>query len=220
MIDKLTVYYGLAIRRNCHSVENMRNSIWATYYHYCSTDKNPKHENCPTGPESWCSWQRAAAANELSSFKHDYQTFTEDVAKALHLIYTDLSKKELLERCLGGFTQNNNESYNQLIWKISPKIIPSGSKIVEMATCVAAGVFNEGASSLLYFMNATGISLGPNADSYAEREDSLRVSIADRRSQESTREGRMARRQHQIEVLEGAEGEEATLYGPGIDDSI
>lgn len=34
MIDKLTTYYGLAIRRNCNSVENMKNAIWATYEHY------------------------------------------------------------------------------------------------------------------------------------------------------------------------------------------
>ena len=28
MIDKLTVYYGLAIRRNHDSVEKMRDAIW------------------------------------------------------------------------------------------------------------------------------------------------------------------------------------------------
>ncbi len=42
MIDKLTVYYGLAIRRNCDSIKKMYNAIWATYYHYCSTDEKPQ----------------------------------------------------------------------------------------------------------------------------------------------------------------------------------
>jgi len=73
---------------------------------------------------------------ELSSFKHDYQPLLQDVAEAVHPIYTDLSNKKLLERCIG-FTQNNNESYNQLIWKITPKIVPCGSKIVEMAAYIA-----------------------------------------------------------------------------------
>ena len=41
-------------------------------------------------------------------------------------IYNDLSKESLLERCVGGFTQNNNESLNQLIWKISLKIMSGG----------------------------------------------------------------------------------------------
>lgn len=220
MIDKLTVYYGLAIRRNCDSVENMHNAIWATFDHYCSTDKNPKHEKCPTGPESWCSWQRAAAANELSTYEHDYQPFPEDVAEAIRPIYEHLSSEELLERCVGGFTQNNNESYNQLIWKISPKVLPAGSKTVEMAAYIAAGMFNEGAASLLYYMKAMGVSAGPNAHSYADREDAQRIRISDLRAHESTREGRMARRQHQIELLEAATAADGLLYGPGIDDSV
>lgn len=31
----------------------------------------------------------------------------------------DLSDKELLKKCLGGFTQNNNESFNALVWKFA-----------------------------------------------------------------------------------------------------
>ena len=40
LIDKLTVYYGLPIRRNSDSADKMTDAIWATYYHYSSTDKN------------------------------------------------------------------------------------------------------------------------------------------------------------------------------------
>ncbi|XP_066581799.1 LOW QUALITY PROTEIN: uncharacterized protein [Prorops nasuta] len=220
MIDKLTVYYGLAIRRNCDSVEKMHNAIWATFHHYCSTDDNPLHENCPIGPDSWCSWQRAAASNELAAFHHDYEPLPADVIEAIRPIYTDLSNEKLLERCVGGFNQNNNESYNQLIWKISPKIIPCGSKIVEIAANVAAGIFNEGTSSLLYFMYAMGVCIGPSAHEYAQKEDEERVAISDHRAQEATRDGRIARRQHQIDVLESAKEIEGLLYGPGIDDSV
>lgn len=62
MIDKLTVYYGLAIRRNPDSAEKMKNDIWATYYHYSSTDQLPQHSKCPAGEDSWCEWQRAVSA--------------------------------------------------------------------------------------------------------------------------------------------------------------
>lgn len=68
-------------------------------------------------------------------------------------IYKDLSEDELLERCVGGFTQNNNESFNQLIWKITPKILPDGSKIVNIPALVAACIFNEGTSALLLIMH-------------------------------------------------------------------
>lgn len=75
MIDKLTVYYGLAIRRYSDSMENMKNAIWATFFHYSSTDENPQHKKCPSGADSWCEWQKAAAANALDSFKHSPRMF-------------------------------------------------------------------------------------------------------------------------------------------------
>lgn len=76
----------------------MYNVIWATYYRYCSTDEKPQHGKCLDGQDSWCSWQRAAAANKLSTFKHDYEPLTEDVAAAILSIFTDLSSENLLER--------------------------------------------------------------------------------------------------------------------------
>ncbi|KAL7296866.1 hypothetical protein TKK_0010260 [Trichogramma kaykai] len=115
LIDKLTVYYDLAIRRNCESMKNMRNALWATYEHYSSTDEQPHHEKCPQGSESWCLWQRASAEKSLKKFNHDYKPFPDDVLAAIKPIYKELSSDKLLERCAGGFLQNNNESYNQLI---------------------------------------------------------------------------------------------------------
>ena len=123
IIDKLTVYYGLAIRRNHDSVEKMKDAIWATYFHYNSTDESPQHQKCPSGADSWCEWQRAAAENDLESFQHSYTALPSNVLAAIKPIYEDLSKDALLERCVGGFTQNNNESLNQLVSKISPKIV-------------------------------------------------------------------------------------------------
>ena len=109
---------------------------------------------------------------------------------------------------------------DQLIWKITPKIVPCDLKIVEMAAYIAAGVFNEGTASLLYYISAIGLSVGPNAYLYAQKEDAQCVMISDRRAQESTREGRMIRRQHQIELLEATEGMAGLLHDPGIDDSM
>lgn len=44
LIDELTIYYGLAIRRNTGSIKNMKKEIWATLYHKISTDENPQHD--------------------------------------------------------------------------------------------------------------------------------------------------------------------------------
>lgn len=54
LIDELSVYYGLAIRRHKNSIEDMKTAIWATSKHKSSTDAKPQHENCPPGPSSWC----------------------------------------------------------------------------------------------------------------------------------------------------------------------
>lgn len=219
-IDKLTVYYGLAIRRNCFSVQNMRDAIWATYFHYISTDKNPQHDKCPKDPNSWCTWQRASAMNTLSSYKHDYDPLPSEVSSAIKPIYEELSKEELLERCVGGFTQNNNESLNQLIWKITPKILPAGSKIVEIAAFVAAGTFNEGVSALLLFMHGMDLKLGRNSHEYARKEDENRILIAEKKADAATREARIRHRQEQKNALDIAAAAGTLLYGAGIDDSM
>ncbi|GBP34775.1 hypothetical protein EVAR_21839_1 [Eumeta japonica] len=127
----------------------------------------------------------------------------------IYPIYEDLSNVKLLERCVGGFTQNNNESYNELIWKITPKIVPCGNKVVEIAAYIAAEMFIEGTKSLLYFMSALRVSLGTVAHAYLETEDAQRAMISD-----------MAQRQHQLDLSEANDTAEDPSYGLAIDDTM
>lgn len=46
VINKLTLYYGLSIRRHYDSIEDMKSAIMATFYHYSSSHKNPNHRVC------------------------------------------------------------------------------------------------------------------------------------------------------------------------------
>ncbi|GBP77848.1 Cleft lip and palate transmembrane protein 1-like protein [Eumeta japonica] len=62
------VYYGLANRRHSDSIEYMKYVIWATFFHYSSTDENPHHIKCTSGADSWCEWQKVVAANAAFSF--------------------------------------------------------------------------------------------------------------------------------------------------------
>jgi len=68
-----------------------------------------------------------------------------------------------LEWCVGGFTQNNNESVNQLIWKIIPKILSAGSRIVNISASIAACTFNEGISALLTFLHGMDVKIDLNS---------------------------------------------------------
>lgn len=198
----------------------MKKAIWATFYHYSSTDSKPVHKYCPESSESWCKWQQAKAKGELGNFRHDYSALPESVLKVIKPIYEDLSKDTLLERCVGGYTQNSNESFNQLIWKIAPKTMHSGARVVEIAAYTAACMFNNGATSLLQIMNVMGISIGPNAHLYASCEDDRRIAQAEVRAQEQTKEGRLRRRQQNLEDMGVPSTSENLYYGPGIDDSV
>lgn len=53
VIDKLTSYYGQAVRHNVgKTVQSLRNDIIATFYHCSSIDENPRHLSCPIGSDS------------------------------------------------------------------------------------------------------------------------------------------------------------------------
>lgn len=125
LIKKLTAYYSLAIMRNSNSVENMQRAIMAVYFYSTSTDQEPRHENCPPGEDSWCKYRRAESLK--LDFTHP-EPLHQDVAKNILPIFEDLSREELLERCLGGHTQNANESFNATIWRLAPKHLHCGRK--------------------------------------------------------------------------------------------
>ncbi|TGZ51183.1 Uncharacterized protein DBV15_11040, partial [Temnothorax longispinosus] len=88
----------------------------------------------------------------------------------------------LLERCLGGHTQNANESFNSTIWRLAPKHVHSGVKIIEISAYIAAGVFNEGYTSILRIMNTLGIIVGTQSKAFAEKTDEARKTRQNRMS--------------------------------------
>lgn len=216
LVGKLSTYYGLAIRRNIDNVQDMKKAIMATYYHMISTDENPRHEYCPEGEDSWCEWQKQTALG--MTHKPHPTPLHPDVQKEILPIYEDLSRDELLERCLGGHTQNANESFNSTVWRLAPKHLHSGLKIVELASYLAVGLFNEGNSSLLMVMNEAGIVVGRQSFNYAGQMDNQRVSRQNRRSSLESKEGRKARKALLQAQNEAYEEEEGLLYGAGIAD--
>lgn len=215
LINKLSLYYGLAIRRNVDSLQEMKKAVLATFYHMCSTNDNPQHQYCPPDPDSWCKWQKAKASGE--DFQHPAPLHPE-IQKYVQPIFEDLSRDELLERCLGGHTQNANESFNLTVWRLAPKHLHSGLKIIEMSSCIAAGLFNEGYSSILQIMNNSDVIVGRQSKSFADKMDEQRVTRENRRSSLATKEARQARQQQLTEKNEFYEATEGPLYGAGIAD--
>ena len=63
---------------------------------------------------------------------------------AIKCVFEDLTKDDLLVRCVGAYTQNPNESLNNFIWKVCPKTVFVGKRTVEIAAAEAVLQFNEG----------------------------------------------------------------------------
>ncbi|GFV16166.1 uncharacterized protein TNCV_3379301 [Trichonephila clavipes] len=117
-IDQLQTYYGLAIRRNLSRVKDMRHGIWAIFLYKISTDENPQHGFCPSGPDTWCRYKKAQLENKVYHHRHKLPVA---VVKAIRPIFRDLSDPELLKKCLHVNTQNPNESINNVIWSRVPQ---------------------------------------------------------------------------------------------------
>ncbi|KAG8234080.1 hypothetical protein J437_LFUL014540 [Ladona fulva] len=218
MIDKLTIYYGLTIRRNGESVDRMRDTIWATYYHYKSNYVEPIHGKCPPGHDLWGSWRKAEG--KLATHSHDYKSLPDYVLQVMKPIYTELTAEALLQHCLGGYTQNNNESLHSLIWKISPKEIHPGVVVAEIEANIASCIVNEGNVTLLKIMQVMGVKCGKNAHSWAILEDAGRLSRTEYAAMSSTREGQAALKERKMKEVDASTSKEGKFYGPGIDDVL
>ena len=110
LIEKLQKYYGIAIRTNAGDVHKMKEAINASLFHCLATANTPHmHVYCPS------------------------KGIPLSVLKEIKPVYIRLSEESLLEQCLHGKTQNQNESLNAMIWDRAPKETFVGSKLLETA---------------------------------------------------------------------------------------
>ena len=154
VVDRLQNYYGIAIRSNVGDIEAMKKNIYASLFHVASSSKNNYHVHCPTGPDSWYGYHK-----DKENFKAG-PGLPLDVIKQIKPILEDLSKNSLLEKCLDGKTQNQNESFNNLIWERVPKTNFVGFVPLETAVYDAVAHFNCGKQSVLNIYEKLGLEAG------------------------------------------------------------
>ncbi|GFW39181.1 uncharacterized protein TNCV_1831711 [Trichonephila clavipes] len=165
MIDLITTYYGNAIRQNKTCLSDMRKAVRAVYFHIRSSDEEPLHSFCPVGPNSWCKYQNQVVEGSVETFRHSNK-LPVAVMDAIKPVFNDLSQPKLLQKCLGGKTQNNNEFINSLIWKLCPKTLGCGRKIVDISTNEAIVIFNDGNQGRLKIMQSLGLTVGQFAHKF------------------------------------------------------
>ncbi|XP_065066739.1 uncharacterized protein LOC135692514 [Rhopilema esculentum] len=189
MIDTMQNYYGLAIRKNKNNLIGMANEVKASLYHLASSEETPQHHLCPKGKDSWCGWQRDFA-NGTNQYQHK-KGLPKAVIDAVIPIYDSLADHTLLSRCLDSYTQNPNESLNNLVWKRCPKKIYQGKKVVELCTASAVATYNDGLASVARVLGQLGIVPGYHTTMGILKRNNARIAIA---GLQSTEKGKLRRK--------------------------
>ena len=154
IIDKMQNYYGIAIRANVGNLEAMKNAVLASFFHCASSEPCPLHQYCPVGSESLCKYQQ-----DKNSYKHGSGLPLIIIAK-VKPIYERLSEDGLLETCVHGKTQNQNESLNGMVWQRVPDEVFVGKDVLELGQFDAIAHFNMGDQTVLNLYEALGITPG------------------------------------------------------------
>ena len=82
-----------------------------------------------------------------------------------------MSDDNLLQKCLHGKTQNNNESLNSLIWKRCPKDAFVDCVTLELGVASAVIAFNDGLSGIIEVFNKLNTKSGTFCEKYCGFKD-------------------------------------------------
>jgi len=213
LINRIQNYYGLAIRQNLDSVYQMKKNIRAILLHSSECPSlDERHILCPRHELSWCKFQRDKITG-LSTYKAD-QGLPKAVKDFIKPVFDDLSDETLLNKCLHGKTQNDNEALNGLVFQRCPKAIYTGRETLELAVCSAVLNFNDGLVGVLNVMNMLGIVPGRYTNNFVQANSMERVTLAEKKTSTETKN----RRKYIRSVQKGfrdKEAEEEPSYGAG-----
>ena len=208
-IDKLQIYYGLAIRRNIGNLDAMKNGIDAILRHRLSTDQLPNHSLCPPGSDSWCKYQQ-----DPENYQH-VNPMPKAVAVYVKPIFDRLKDEKLLKRCLAGYNQNAAESFNNVLWHICPKTTFVGSVPLKVCTSLAVILYNDGYMKLDGVFEKLGITSGFNSMKEFRRRDRIRVYKCEYKSSEKQKKIRQSQRRRRLEEQDRNIEVEGILYEYG-----
>ena len=215
----LQQYYGNAICQHAGDLEGMVEACWAVYYHSISADDNPQHHCCPKGATSWCSYQRAMAFSQEvphhKDLKDPKRLIPPRLEKHVKPIFERLCNRSLLERCVMGATQNQNESFNSVVWVRCSKTDFSSPVTVKLAVNLAVLTFNRGMIALTSVLGHLGIQLGPLGLRCLESKDADRIQWAASKASDVAKRIRQSRERCRAEHEERMIASEGVSYEAG-----
>ena len=194
MIDHIQNFYGQAIRNN-NNLQSMQNAIWAIFYHMIKDETltvDEQHKYCPQSPDRWCKFW---FDNINGTTTYLEKNRLDSIFKIeLEPIFRRLTSAELLESCLKGLTQNQNESINSILWSLCPKNKFCGRSKLLLAVADTVLKFNTGSFSRSCILKSIGCQPKSNIMCALRREDGIRVYHAERKISMVSRIARRKRR--------------------------
>ena len=215
MINSLQNYYGLAIRQNQGQLYAMKKAIGAILWHSTEFESSDyRHRFCPQGKDSWCKWQRSKSiVGYKFKEKQGIPLWIHDLLKP---IFQDLSKDELLTKCLHGQTQNCNEALNNMIWTKCPKNVFVERETLEMGVNSAILEFNAGPKGIYKVLNYFNMEPGIITQNSSSKKLAKRIRNSEKRQSDVVKK----RRKHLRGIRKGftdmeKEQEGGESYVPG-----
>ena len=188
-INVLQNYYGMSIRQNTDNLYAMKKGVWAVLFHNSDiSDSETRYQFCPRTADSWCLFQSNKLTGKITYKKK--LSLPIAINNVLMPIFRDLSDGDLLGKCLHGQTQNDNESFNALIWKRCPKSVNVGKRVLEIAVNSAIINFNNGFAGLKEVFNELGIDFGCQSQKAFTAHDNSRIKRMNKKSTEKVKNNR------------------------------
>ena len=141
--------------------------------------------------------------------------YVETAMQSMSLVFQELSKDELLSKCLHGQTQNANEALNKIIWQRCPKSTFVSKKIVDIAAASAILYFNDGCKGLDRVFSSLGIPMGNYTRTLGAKIDHHRISNMTRKSSEKGKKRRKQLRSIRKGFQDQLTEKEGQVYEPG-----
>ena len=207
IFDKMQNNFGEA-RSNAGNRDGMYHAIWTTNKHMIRNDDETleqQHDFCPRN--GWCKfWACRSEYVDKNRLPHVF-------VELLKPLFTRLTEDSLLESCLLGLTQNQNEAVNQVLWTKCPKTKFCGRDKVLLAVTETVAYFNTGAASKATLLKSLGVTPSENmlmalrkADSERVRKAAVKISVKARLCRRKLRAEKKCKPKSKVTYLAGGFG--------------
>ena len=214
-IDTLQNFYGFAIRSNKGNAKAMAKATQAILKHYSSTTDEPKHDDCPAGDTSWCSYQRDQATGK-STHKEIKNPLPKAVVEKIQTLFDRLGNENFLAACERCKTQNVNEAYHNVVWSLAPKSQYNSPYETKLAVYLATLTFNQGSHETFRSVcTALDLDVSNNMKNQWRLLDNVRFRHKTRKSSEKFKSRRRVLKKERSKKLDAFVRKEGIQYKSG-----